>query len=259
MFYCYYGILGHDLKHYAAEKNSGSLEYQYGDFLRAVKGHGRASASQHTSPTSNTEEGTSSGPIQCLVPMVPNLMTATAAREVGPENPRNDDKDDAENPRIDTEIMHTNGVDYAGHANMKESNSMAVSSSPEIMQTLFGNVELNTSLGEELSFLKMDEGRAENKSDGVKSLVLSSNEKPTDESGPSISKPKNTWTRINRMDFGLGDLARAITLPALGKKDLRDNANWQNEEQENKRGKVVNEEGSFVYISTGVDYHPCQE
>ena len=42
MFHHFCGILGHDLKHcvahYAVEKNGGSMEYQYGDFLKAVGG-----------------------------------------------------------------------------------------------------------------------------------------------------------------------------------------------------------------------------
>ena len=58
MFCHYCGILGHNLKHcaahYAAEKNGGSMEYQYEDFLRAIGGRARASVSQHTSPKSNT-------------------------------------------------------------------------------------------------------------------------------------------------------------------------------------------------------------
>ena len=49
MFCHYCGILGHNLKHYAshyaAEKNGGSMEYQYEDFLRAIGGCARASVS----------------------------------------------------------------------------------------------------------------------------------------------------------------------------------------------------------------------
>ena len=31
-------------------------------------------------------------------------------------------------------------------------------------------------------------------------------------------KPKSTWTRFNRMDFGLGGLSKALMLPAHGKR-----------------------------------------
>ena len=41
-------------------------------------------------------------------------------------------------------------------------------------------------------------------------------------SGPSFVKSKSTWTRINRMDFGLGGLARAFATSRLGKRELSD-------------------------------------
>ena len=48
--FCHYcGILGHDFKncaaHYAAKKNGGVEEYQYGEFLRAIGGRSRGAAS----------------------------------------------------------------------------------------------------------------------------------------------------------------------------------------------------------------------
>ena len=106
MFCHYCGILGHNLKHfaahYAAEKNGGSMEYQYRDFLMAIGSRARASVSQHTSPKSNTEEGIGSGPIQSSAPMMQQWMMAEAAREVGQENPRSADEDDSMNPGMDT-------------------------------------------------------------------------------------------------------------------------------------------------------------
>ena len=155
------GILGHNLKHcaahYAAKKNGGSMEYQYGDFLRAIGGRAKASVSQHTSPKSNIEEGIGSGLVQSSVLMVQQWMTAEAAREVGQENPKSANEDDSMNPRIDMKIMYADRVDYAGHANMKDGNSMVVRSSLEITQSLNDNAELNKGLGEKLSFLKTDE------------------------------------------------------------------------------------------------------
>ena len=162
MFCHYCGILGHNLKHYAAhyavEKNGGSMEYQYEYFLRAIGGHARASVSQHTSPKSNTEEAIGSGLVQSSVLMVQQWMTAEAAREVGQENPRSADEDDSMNPGMDTKITYTDRVDYTSHANVKEGNSMVVRSSLEITQSLNDNAKLNKSLGEELSFLKTDKG-----------------------------------------------------------------------------------------------------
>ena len=61
LFYHFYGMLGHDLKHcavhYAAEKQSGRVEYPYGEFLKAAEGRGRVVQPQKFSPKSNSEEG----------------------------------------------------------------------------------------------------------------------------------------------------------------------------------------------------------
>ena len=64
--FCHYcGILGHDMKHcvahYAVEKNGGSVEYQYGDFLRATGGRARVLTSQFISNKSSLAEGVGSG------------------------------------------------------------------------------------------------------------------------------------------------------------------------------------------------------
>lgn len=77
-----------------------------------------------------------------------------------------------------------------------------------------------------------------------------------DKTGPSSSRPRTTWTRINRMDFELGGLAKALTLPSLGKRDTRATNSRQDEDHETKRGRV---EGSDVEISVGVDSHPCRK
>ena len=49
-------------------------------------------------------------------------------------------------------------------------------------------------------------------------------------SGPSFVKSKSTWTRINRMDFGLGGLARAFATSRLGKHELSDEGCEQDEQ-----------------------------
>ncbi|XP_075636927.1 uncharacterized protein LOC142609203 [Castanea sativa] len=61
------------------------------------------------------------------------------------------------------------------------------------------------------------------------------------------------------MEFGLGGLARAITLPTFGKRDMRDDVGEQVDKNEHKRGKVVNEEGVSDDLSAGVDSHPCRK
>lgn len=54
--FCHYcGMLGHDVKHYASHfavvKNGGEVDYQYGDFLRAMGGRPRFSPNKNTGPS----------------------------------------------------------------------------------------------------------------------------------------------------------------------------------------------------------------
>ena len=114
MFCHFCGILGHDLKHYAAhyamEKNGGSMEYQYGDFLKAVGGCARVVASQHTSPKSNLEEGIGNDSINTLDPTVADLLKTAAVTEVGRENPKSVDVDDSVIPG--EEILRMDNVNF---------------------------------------------------------------------------------------------------------------------------------------------------
>nr|POE71559.1 hypothetical protein CFP56_12786 [Quercus suber] len=80
--------------------------------------------------------------------------------------------------------------------------------------------------------------------------------------GPSSVKPKSTWTRFNRMDFGLGGLSKALQLPTHGKRssdstreeDLCDHSDFR----ETKRGKVGDNDVVGTILSTGVDSHPSE-
>ena len=58
-----------------------------------------------------------------------------------------------------------------------------------------------------------------------------------DQIGPIHLKPKNTWTRMNKMDFGLSGFTKSITLPSLGKRDAREIQGIQIEEQILKKGR----------------------
>nr|POE84162.1 hypothetical protein CFP56_40039 [Quercus suber] len=53
-------------------------------------------------------------------------------------------------------------------------------------------------------------------------------------SGPIISKPKSTWTRIVRMDFGLGNTLKAAEVLVLGKRMSAQNTSlpMQRDEEE---------------------------
>ena len=89
---------------------------------------------------------------------------------------------------------------------------------------------------------------------GLDMSILSS-----DMSGPNNVKAQGTWTRINRMDFGLGGFSKAIMLPRLGKRDSREAHEGPVDEQNCKTGKLNSDEESNDHGSAGVESHPCQE
>ena len=191
--------------------------------------------------------------------MAKSMQTVVAEREVGNENPRVSDKVEAKNLGVVTDSMQADGVFCASHTNVEEYNSVGVNPSLDIKLTLNGKVDLNTWTEKELAHTTTDEVQVEIRPDGFQEHMLLTNELSTAGSGLFNSKPKTTWTRINRMDFGLGGLARAITFPTLGKRDMRDTVGERIDEHETKRGKVINEEGLSKEISAGVDSHPCRK
>ena len=99
----------------------------------------------------------------------------------------------------------------------------------------------------------------ENKVLGLSSLEVGC-EKHSD--GPNASKPKSSWTRFQRMDFGLGSLQKVL-LPSNGKRplpvDFDGNQILKGDEGRTKRGKLENGEAFVFERSAGVDDHPCRE
>ena len=86
-------------------------------------------------------------------------------------------------------------------------------------------------------------------------------------SGPSElkqTKQKSTWTRIMRMDYGLGGLPRVSEIPLLGKRGKSCEAECTSKQdvesvQHAKRGKVVVNSLKSDDGSAGVEYHPCRK
>lgn len=84
-------------------------------------------------------------------------------------------------------------------------------------------------------------------------------------SGPNelkSTKLKFTWTRIMRMDYGLGGLPGVSEIPLLGKRGKSceaDNSSPQDVEsvQHTKRGKLVMNSLKSDDGSAGVENHPC--
>nr|POF18187.1 hypothetical protein CFP56_50722 [Quercus suber] len=114
------------------------------------------------------------------------------AAEVGNENPRVVDEVEAENSGPFTDSMQTDAVLGANRADVEELNSGE------------NEVQVVSRLEELLEHVPYN------------------NQPSLDGARLSNFKPKSTWTRFNRMEFGLGGLACAITLLTLGKRDMRD-------------------------------------
>ena len=66
--------------------------------------------------------------------------------------------------------------------------------------------------------------------------------------GFRLTKPKSTWTRINRMDFGLGEISRALKLPTLGKRNSRPEVGEGSEADYDKRVVKCGKGGNMIMI-----------
>ena len=142
---------------------------------------------------------------------------------------------------------------------MEEHKSGAVILNPDIQLTYNSLPNLNTWTENEVKSAAVNEEQVMSKSGEFVEHVPHTNQLYLDEAGLPNFKPKSTWTRFNRMEFGLSGLARAITLPTLGKRDIRDDVGEQVDGNERKRGKVVNAGGVSEDLSAGVVSHPCRK
>ena len=81
--------------------------------------------------------------------------------------------------------------------------------------------------------------------------------------GPSSSQIQGKWTRLNRMDFGLCGITKALNLPILGKRGTylrtKMDISLGQEEQLVKRGKFNESSAKEDDILAGVVSHPCRE
>ena len=86
---------------------------------------------------------------------------------------------------------------------MEEDNSSEAKARLEITLTDNEIDELHKSFGDDISYSITDEGITNCMRNGVQRHMPLNDTKTMEEPGPSSVKPKNTWTRINRMDFGV--------------------------------------------------------
>ena len=97
--------------------------------------------------------------------------------------------------------------------------------------------------------------------DATEAAASSDLPKIHDNGGPFVSKPKITWTRINRRDFGLSGFSKAFNMPTLGKRTSQGELNARQTEDldtvSTKRGKMDSDVGGSDEGLMGVLTHPC--
>lgn len=140
--------IAHDLKpcaaHYAVEKQGGQVEYQCGDFLKAIGSRPRAATNKNTNPMSHIEEGNGSAAKQSSGQAVQSLLQKqTAMREIRLDSPSNLENGYAVNQGMDVKNSHGNNLQHNCHANVKELNVKTRELSPKIMLTGKSNKEIN--------------------------------------------------------------------------------------------------------------------
>ena len=240
------------MKHFVAEKLGGEVDYQYGDWLRASSGHQRSppndkTASPKQQPRRSVNQGVVGNPRALHVKNKGINLDIQQSKLVNDEVEKYQ-----EGKSIVEEDMHNLNSNYdipedvhdskIGNGDVVESNLNSKTPKdmldPIIEEEVVGNLE---TISENLKNMHDMQGG--------------------ELSGPKVSKLRSTWTRIVRMDFGLGSAIKAVDVPKLGKRVSAQNANLsiqgdEGEIQSTKREKVGQDSND---TSMRVDSHPCQE
>ena len=250
MFCHFCGVLGHDFhhcaRHFAAGKIDGEVEYQYGDWLRASGGRQRSPSRDRTaspkrqagrSEKQGGDDGDVHGENSGIHPdiQLPKPAFNVMEQFQGDGDIADTDVFSSNSNRDNIVEVHDNKV---GNRDMVE-NSVIHDTPTDVMGPKF--------VEDVAGKLEENPGNLKVTCDMQGGLV----------SGPIVSKPKSTWTRIVRMDFGLGNTLKAADVPVLGKRISTISMQRDGEEtQRTKREKVGQD---FNDISARVGNHPCRE
>ena len=252
--FCHYcGMLGHDVKHcashFAITQNGGEIEYQYGDSLRARGGRPRSFSPRNTDTSTGAareqgfEESTSNGPREMASPAA-DLETTNPSRSV---------EMDSIILGVVSLFQDVNDVDKESFAYMQHENC-----SGQIPDSVLKDNAVEQPASLELIDVATGELVTE-----VNGLDCHGVNNKKNQVVASVLKPKSTWIRINRMDFGLGGLSRALMLPTCGKRSTKSELEEGQREvlggRETKCVRVRSKDVSYNIISAGVASHPCRE
>ncbi|KAL0007845.1 hypothetical protein SO802_009347 [Lithocarpus litseifolius] len=238
--FCHYcGLLGHDVKHcashFAVTRNGGEVDYQYGEFLRALGGRQRSSLPRNTFGNAGAAkeqmsgESTQDSPMQGIFPMAGEKGTSPSKQaEVESESL-------GELPTFQEEV----NVELGGTNDMQNRDSLRLVSGPTCVGLDVEQMREVTGQPAGVDLIEVATGKNKKEVHGVDAEGL---DQRVEMVGPSSVKPKSTWTRFNRMDFGLGGLSKALQLPIRGKRrsdSTREDELWDHSDlREFKRGKI---------------------
>lgn len=267
MFSYYYGVLGHDVKncaaHFAVTQNEDMVDYQYGEFLKAMGRRPKVDPQieKQAGSENSSEDGgykykseanlyrSEDGQYRSEASL--QRIMAVTAKKRQCRNPSNDEEGVSVSSR-NTLQSHECAKEELIHAGY-------------VMRCI-ADVHNSSSDLKEISFLKdngltsgldgkVNDSRVMGLSDSIELKGVSSG-------GLNVTKTKSSWTRFNMMGFGLGGLPKVL-LPSIGKRhiplDFEDKQNCQGEEVRVKRGKLDSVEATGVERAAGVDDHPCRE
>ncbi|XP_023908234.2 uncharacterized protein LOC112019922 [Quercus suber] len=212
MFCHFCGVLGHDFhhctRHFAAEKGDGDVEYQYGDWMRAFGGQQRSPPRDRTaSPKQQAWRSEKHGM---------NGDAAVHGENIGIHPDFQQPKpviNEMEQIQGDRSIADMDVVSL----NLNSDNPV------EVYDNKVGNRDMVeksviSDIPKDVMGPKFVEDVAEKLEENSGHLNVKCNMQGGNVGGPIVSKPKSTWTRIVRMDFGLGSTLKAAEVPVLGKR-----------------------------------------
>ncbi|KAL0001579.1 hypothetical protein SO802_015360 [Lithocarpus litseifolius] len=252
-FFC--GLLGHDVrhcaKHFAVEKNGGEADFQYGEWLKAFGGRSRSP------PRSPPRDGGAE-----------DVQSSDAWELRRPASQGMDKHQHLDKPEVYEEKIDTQGPwiqqSVAVILGVIEGENIA-NTSPIIMEKNMVNSRVDLMprqdmfpvnepselepISEYEQCVGINEGEIHDNVENINvdsKARLVAKESNTFVSGPSEMQPtklKSTWTRIMRMDYGLGGLPGVSEIPLLGKRGKSCEAECTSKQdvesvQHAKRGKL---------------------
>ncbi|KAK7814928.1 hypothetical protein CFP56_002458 [Quercus suber] len=167
--FCHYcGVLGHDFKnyaaHYAAEKNGGIREYQYGESLKAIGGCSRGSASQSTGAKSSLVEGAGRDYMKSFDLRGQGMRETAMVQVAGPGNPNGINKEISENLGNVAKISDN---EEAGHVNVTDVDSGHKWVSPSVLPLVQNINDSYTGFEKDLVVSNLEGVQADYQVDGL--------------------------------------------------------------------------------------------